>query len=152
MKREQDNSSNNRAFTLVELMVVIAIIAILTGITVTSLSGSKSKARDAKRISDLGHIQLSLELSFDKNKQYPSTLDGLRPTYITTVPTPPSSQLNQSSYDYSPTGSPLNDYVLHIELENYSEMLKDDIDDDSNCGVANNGENDGERDYCLGPK
>lgn len=61
-----------RGFTLIELLVTIAIIALLTGIVMTSLAPSKGKARDAKRISDLGNIQLALELYFDRCKEYPA--------------------------------------------------------------------------------
>jgi prepilin-type N-terminal cleavage/methylation domain-containing protein len=64
-------STPKKGFTLVELIVVIAIIGILTGIVTTNFASSRSRARDAKRISDLGHIQLALELYFDRCKQYP---------------------------------------------------------------------------------
>jgi prepilin-type N-terminal cleavage/methylation domain-containing protein len=64
-------STLKKGFTLVELIVVIAIIGILTGIVTTNFASSRSRARDAKRISDLGHIQLALELYFDRCKQYP---------------------------------------------------------------------------------
>jgi prepilin-type N-terminal cleavage/methylation domain-containing protein len=43
-------------FTLIELLVVIAIIGILSAIGLTAFSGAQSKARDAKRVSDLRAI------------------------------------------------------------------------------------------------
>jgi general secretion pathway protein G len=58
-------------FTLIELLVVLAIIAILTAIVTTNFTTSKSKARDAKRVSDIAQIQLALEMVFDKCNAYP---------------------------------------------------------------------------------
>lgn len=45
-----------RGFTLVELLVVIAVIGVLSSIILVGFSGSRAKARDAKRISDLQNI------------------------------------------------------------------------------------------------
>lgn len=60
-----------RGFTLIELLVVIVIIGILSSIILVSLSGSKAKARDGQRVSDLGQIQLALSLYYDRCGQYP---------------------------------------------------------------------------------
>jgi general secretion pathway protein G len=70
--------SRKGGFTLIEMLVVIAIIAILTGIIITGLVGSKAKARDAKRASDLSQISLAIEQYFDRCDQYPvpNTLGG----------------------------------------------------------------------------
>ena len=67
--------SKNRTsgFTLIELLVVIAIIGILSSVVLASLSTARQKSRDAKRISDVGQVQLALELYFDKVQSYPST-------------------------------------------------------------------------------
>ena len=58
---------------MIELLVVIAIIGVLSAIVLASLSSSRQKSRDAKRISDLGQIRLSLEFYFDRSGAYPST-------------------------------------------------------------------------------
>ncbi|MCH8050209.1 type II secretion system protein [Patescibacteria group bacterium] len=58
-------------FTLIELLVVIAIIGILSSVVLASLNTARQKARDARRISDLGQVQLALELYFDSCTQYP---------------------------------------------------------------------------------
>jgi prepilin-type N-terminal cleavage/methylation domain-containing protein len=68
--------NRTKGFTLIELLVVIAIIGILSSVVLASLSTARQKSRDAKRISDLGQIQLSLELFFDANQSYPSTTPG----------------------------------------------------------------------------
>lgn len=66
-------------FTLIELMVVIAIIGILSSMISVSLSYARMKARDARRISDLTQIRTALELYYSDNGKYPSA--GAETTY-----------------------------------------------------------------------
>ena len=68
--------NTKKGFTLIELLVVIAIIGILSSVVLASLSTARQKSRDAKRISDVGQIQLALELFFDATQSYPSTTPG----------------------------------------------------------------------------
>ena len=73
--------NTKKGFTLIELLVVIAIIGILSSVVLASLSTARQKSRDAKRISDIGQIQLALELFFDASQSYPSTTPtGCAPT------------------------------------------------------------------------
>ncbi len=145
-------NSHSRAFTLIELLVVIAIIGILTGIVVTNMAQARGRARDAKRVSDIGQIQLALELYYDRCKQYPATLNitanncavsgitGITlETYISKIPTPPVSSLNQTSYTYASL-SANSEYTLSIILENYNEVLKD------GCSVE------ATKSYCVKPR
>ena len=55
----------NGGFTLVELMIVIAIIGILSQIVLVSLSVARSKARDAQRKNDLHVIATALEMYYN---------------------------------------------------------------------------------------
>jgi len=144
---------NKKGFTLIELMVVVAIIALLTGIVTVNLTKSRSKSRDAKRVSDLGQLQLALELVFDRCNKYPtriSTTDFRVPTtvvctkngtpisintFMSTVPTQQpynvSGNLDTNHYRYAANGTlivPSTDYVLGTRLENYSDVLVDDND------------------------
>lgn len=124
------NSTNKyRGFTLIELLIAIAIIAVITAIMMGNFSGSRIKARDATRISDVAQIQLALQLFYDRCGQYPSTItvsstssscpSGVTlGTYISQVPTPPAGA-SQSSYDYATLTSSGNivNYVIHATLE-----------------------------------
>jgi len=57
---------NKKAFTLVELIVVITILAILWTIAFISLQGYSKSARNSVRISDLSSIDKQLELYYIK--------------------------------------------------------------------------------------
>lgn len=52
-----------KAFTLIELLVVIAIIGVLATFIVASFASAQTKARDARRKSDLDAIKKALELA-----------------------------------------------------------------------------------------
>jgi prepilin-type N-terminal cleavage/methylation domain-containing protein len=73
-----------RAFTLVELLVVIAIIGLLSSVAVVSLSGARSKARDAKRLADIVQIRKALELYYSVNNQYPASGGAVSPNNVWT--------------------------------------------------------------------
>lgn len=68
---------NQKGFTLVELLVVVAIIALLSTLAVVALGSARTKARDAKRISDIKQVQTALELYFTDQNGYPVAATGL---------------------------------------------------------------------------
>lgn len=62
-----------RAFTLIELLIVVAIIGILAVALVPRITGSTTTARDAARTADLAQISTGLELYYNDNGSYPGT-------------------------------------------------------------------------------
>jgi prepilin-type N-terminal cleavage/methylation domain-containing protein len=62
----------NRAFTLIELLIVIAIVGILSGFVIVSMNGAINSAKDARRKADLSTISKAiLEYSAQNNNAYP---------------------------------------------------------------------------------
>lgn len=62
----------SRGFTLIELIVVIAVIGILATITAIGFSKYQGDTRDARRASSANVITEALEKFYDKNGEYPS--------------------------------------------------------------------------------
>lgn len=122
-----------KGFTLIELLVVIAIIGILSSIVVAGLSGAKASGRDAKRISDIKNLQLSLALYYNDNTKYPSPLSLLvSGDYISTLPKDPSTgadyfyRVYGTGANCSGASTPAIKYHLLTGLETAS-MPDDDI-------------------------
>jgi prepilin-type N-terminal cleavage/methylation domain-containing protein len=67
-----------RGFTLVELLTVIAIIALLVGILIPSLSAARTQARNSTTAAALKAIDSGCELFRNENKDYPIS-GGLNP-------------------------------------------------------------------------
>jgi type IV pilus assembly protein PilA len=68
--------SYTKSFTLIELLVVIAIIAILASVTLVSIAGAKTRAKDAKIVTQLSSITNQAELYFASNGNYGVTTSG----------------------------------------------------------------------------
>ncbi len=60
-------------FTIIELLIVIAIIAILAGVVLVNFQGAQAKARDTQRVSNMSALQAKLEEYYGTNNGYPNT-------------------------------------------------------------------------------
>ncbi|MBI4133550.1 type II secretion system protein [Candidatus Uhrbacteria bacterium] len=69
-------SEPRHGFTLVELLIVIALIGILATLTVFALRSARQKTRDAERISAMTQIRANLELGFVQLANYPAQAEG----------------------------------------------------------------------------
>lgn len=62
---------SDAGFTILELLISIAIITMLLAITMTLLSGVKEKNRDAKRMQDIHQLQNALNLYYANHSRFP---------------------------------------------------------------------------------
>lgn len=81
---------DKKGFTLVELVVVIAILGILGGIAIPRFMDATASARGAKIVADLRTIDSAVTMYYAKTGDYPSagTSSELVPTYLAAWPTP----------------------------------------------------------------
>lgn len=68
--------SNNKGFTLVELLIVVALVAIIAAIALIFIIESTAKARDSQRVSEAEAIAEALRLYYLDYEEYPSQGDG----------------------------------------------------------------------------
>ena len=61
----------NEGFTLIEMMVVIAVVGILSAAVLAGLGGSRDKARDARVISGLNQIRVIAESNYQPTSNTP---------------------------------------------------------------------------------
>jgi len=136
-------TKNKFGFTLIELLVVIAIIGILSSVVLASLNGARKKARDSRRVSDIGQLKLALELYFDNNKEYPTDLDDLSSNgFLSPVPKDPlySSPNDEYKYAYCPSADPTR-YHLGATLEDTNNTaLSNDSNFNSSTGTCSGGQ------------
>jgi prepilin-type N-terminal cleavage/methylation domain-containing protein len=111
------NKFFSRGFTLIELLVVIAIIGILASVVTVSTSSAKKQSRDVKRKADLETTAGALEIYYSQEKEYPASLDLLRPDYLTQIPTDPKTN---TAYTYS-----VNDTKSKFYLDSQLERKED---------------------------
>jgi len=126
-------------FTLVEILVVLAIIGIITGIATISVSTIRQKSRDIKRLKEIDSVRAALQMYFYNEGQYPnsitfgSTLMGSSSssTYMALLPNNPSPKNDgacpDSEYTYSTTATSTSykiDFCLSTPVGNVSSGQK----------------------------
>ncbi len=85
-----------RGFTLIEILVVISIIGVLSGVVMASLATARTKANDARRKADMQSIYTAVNLFYDKYDCLPLTTGS---TCIGGY-----SDANAGGWDYSSQG------------------------------------------------
>lgn len=135
-----------KAFTLVELLVVMAIIGVLAAMAVGSFRTAQLRGRDTQRKSDLKQIAHSLELFYADYGKYPNADNGrivgcpystgpvIKPNYCSwgsgnftdsktvyfrVLPNDPSTN---SDYFYELVGTNNQKYRIFANLENTEDQ------------------------------
>ena len=87
------NGKRIRAFTLVELLVVLAILALLLTLAVPKYFNSIERAKEATLKQDLSTLRESIDKFYADTGQYPKTLDDLvEKKYLRQLPLDPITE------------------------------------------------------------
>ena len=87
--------SNRSAFTLIELLLVMVILAILATVVVRKFGDIQGKAREAKAKDDIANLKGALEQFKIDNSSYPTSEMGLQ-----ALVTKPSEDLPEWKHPY----------------------------------------------------
>lgn len=116
---------SNKAFTLVEILIVVSIIGILASVILVGMGRFRERGRDARRIADLHQARNALELYYTSTQQYPDVIGwealsqeiiGAQVGVYALSGDPTPGQI----YDYVPgncSGGKCRNYVLAALLE-----------------------------------
>ncbi|OHA84474.1 MAG: hypothetical protein A2408_04170 [Candidatus Yonathbacteria bacterium RIFOXYC1_FULL_52_10] len=77
MMQRTPKIKTTRGISLVEMLVAVAIIAMLVGIVYPSISDSRKMSRDLDRVKALNDLEGALALYYLDHKQYPSTVPNV---------------------------------------------------------------------------
>lgn len=113
MKKKQRLIGRPAGFTLVELMVVIAIIGILATVILPKLLKNIGKGQRAAAQLQIRSFEGALDMYYADNYKYPDALSGLVPDYIKKVPNDPW----KNPYYYSSTSQHGQD----VDLASYGK-------------------------------
>jgi type II secretion system protein G len=117
---------SQKGFTLVELMVVIAIIGILTAIAVPKFGAATDSANKAKIQADLRTLDCAISMYYAKESKYPDTLLKLVPDFIATMPSVPSPYKGTVGLPYKfDNGGTSPTYRAYIEITTGTKIFAD---------------------------
>lgn len=126
-------SRRSLGFTLIEIIIVMALLAILSTALWTNFISAINKGKDSRRKQDLKTIAEALELYYNDEASYPLFLDwGISlanpdgTVYLQKIPNDP---LPNRSYCYDRLDD--NTFTLYANLENPNDP---DSDPPQTCG------------------
>jgi len=126
-RKSKTKNKSGAGFTIIELIVVLAIIAMLLSIGITRFSSTQQKSRDVRRISDIQEIKKALnpyqleetsfpieptEITITGEGEFSTTLEAAG--VISAVPVDPQHPGLFYTYQSNSSGS---DYDLKFCLE-----------------------------------
>lgn len=126
---------------MIEILIVIALLAILLLAGWLVYITQVAKARDSRRKADLYHISVALRTYYEDKLEYPDEgiLDNcgsaaLAP-YMAQIPCDP---INSSSFKYAYVKTGVKSFRVYVNLENNNDPVIAAIGCSGGCGPDNN--------------
>jgi prepilin-type N-terminal cleavage/methylation domain-containing protein len=113
MTSPRTQSRTDAGFTLIELMIVVAIIAVLAGILIPNFVHARGQSATAACEANLRSIATAAELYFTDNQVYPATTQavdttfgttGTAGTYLNNTPIDPAAATSALRYTFTNDG------------------------------------------------
>jgi len=106
---------DQRGFSLIELVIVVAVIAILAAIMVPNFLAQRQRAADSRAMDAVANIRKGLGMYAADNGSYPtgSTWANVRTALAPYISLPAAeTDAGLSAFTYTPTGTPPNTYTI----------------------------------------
>ena len=124
----------HKGFTVLELLIVIAIMCILMGLILVGLNAARSHSHDEDKVTNVQTVVVGLTQYYDACRSYPATLDPTTacPSLGTKmladfIPNLASYNFNQPGSDYMYTGLTV-DTTDHSDCTNFHIGVKLEAD------------------------
>ncbi|HVN26370.1 MAG TPA: type II secretion system protein [Candidatus Paceibacterota bacterium] len=102
-----------KGFTLIEILIVVAIIAVLASVVLVGLGPTQQAGRDSRRVADLHEVQSGIELYYNKCGFYPGTAacgPTVAESYATMAAALQGAAIGVNSYPQDPAGGTVSYY------------------------------------------
>lgn len=100
-------------FTLIELVIVIAILSVLAGIAIPRFINADMAARGSKILADMNACESALNIYYVKNGNFPDDYETVVSSYLANWPKPPVGKALVKKHDN-------NDLILDVQATNYA--------------------------------
>ncbi len=128
----------NKSFTLLEVLIAMAILSILTMISMIVIPTQLAKAYDSRRKADLHEIKINLEEYYDMAGQYPEELPECGKAFVfgtreimNSIPCDPTSK---ESYFYQIRRGDLQSFRIYTNLARDNDISIADVGCGGGCG------------------
>ena len=122
MSHRIHGARHQRGFTLIEMIVVAAIILILAAAIVPNIVGESEKAQVTRAKADIRTLESALEIYRANNFHYPSTDQGLEALVTKPTGTPEPRNWKQGGYIKRLPNDPWGNPYLYINPGRHGEI------------------------------